>query len=133
MLQGANNTLNSEEVKGSELSIMDENVVKWRFNRSDPKSKEQFYVESQEQVVRLQRTSVQEYKDPLESTNFGLKLSESESDEMEHQPLRAYKQLNEKNLCSDRICFAPDQFGVMFYIDNQNRLFVCSTAHLNAD
>lgn len=62
MLQGANNTLNSEEVKGSELSIMDENVVKWRFNHSDPKSKEQFYVEAQEQVVRLQRTSVKNTK-----------------------------------------------------------------------
>lgn len=59
-----------EESKGPHSEIKD-NLVKWRFNKKDPKSKEMTFIQVEEPVVRLQRTSVQEYVDRMAQTQLG--------------------------------------------------------------
>lgn len=90
------------------------------------------YHEVQEPVVRFQRTSVQEYVNIMAQTQMGNLEIDSDFEE-NNQPLQVYRQLTEENLTSERICHAPAQYGVMFYIDQEDRLFVCSTAYLTAN
>ena len=41
-----------------------------------------------------------------------------------------YERLNEDNLTSHRVCHAPGNSGLMFYIDDKDQLFVSNTHKL---
>lgn len=61
-----------------------------------------------------------------------MKALEHNGTETAFDPIQRYDRLTEENLTSRKVCHAPGNSGLMFYIDFENRLFVCNTLNLKA-
>ena len=73
-------------------------------------------IQTEEPVIRLQKTI---------STEVRLI-------DLPENPVQTYERLTMENLLSKRVCHAPGNSGLVFYIDNESKLYTCNTASLIA-
>ena len=73
-------------------------------------------IQTEEPVVRLQKTISTEARQIDSAEN----------------PVQTYERLTLENLLCKRVCHAPGNSGLVFYIDNESKLYTCNTASLIA-